>query len=117
MAELNIVSSRDEKAVTFKSASGNWVVARRDYIAPSTKHGILMTAGGMKELQQEIATGTVICVGPGGVAHRPGQELAKPCNGGDRIMWSRYGERVLSEHDDGDMVAIPFPEVIGVVNE
>lgn len=114
MAELMI--TREKDPVTFKSAAGNWVVARRDYIAPSTKHGILMTAGGMKELQQEVATGTVICVGPGGIPHGPTQNISRPCNGGDRIMWSRYGERVLSEHDDGDMVAIPFPEIIGVVN-
>lgn len=104
-----------KEAVTFKNASGHWVVARRDYIDPSTKGGIMLPTSMRAELQKEVATGTVICVGSGG-ATNAGTRLDRPCTGGDRIIWSRYGERIVNEEDEGDLVAIPYQEVIGVIS-
>lgn len=115
MVELVTTRKQEREETVFKKAAGCWAIVRRDYMAPHTKAGILLTAGGVSELRKEVATGEVICVGDGSNPHAKMPQQAPPCHGGDRIMWSRYGERILEEHDEGDLVAIPFPEIIGVI--
>jgi len=116
MVELTIQRKQEKPETLFKSACGCWAVVRRDYMNPNTKSGIIITAGGMKELRQEVATGEVLCVGDGSNPHMKSAPVqSPPCHGGDRIMWSRYGERLLEEREEGDLVAIPFPEIIGVI--
>lgn len=110
----NGATTKDDP-ITFKKACGSWAIVRRDFIPERTKHGVILTAAGRQELKQEVATGTVICVGDGSNPHAKGADSRPPCSGGDRIMWSRYGERMLQEDDEGDLVAVPFPEIMGVL--
>jgi co-chaperonin GroES (HSP10) len=116
VVELTIQRKQEKPETLFKKACGSWCIVRRDYMPEHTKAGILLTAGGRQELKQEVAQGEVICVGDGTHPHgRGGGLVSAPCSGGDRIMWSRYGERVLEEREDGDLVAVPFPEIMGVI--
>ena len=115
MAELTITRKQDKPEMLFKKAAGSWAIVRRDYMPEHTKAGILLTVGGRQELKQEVATGEVLCVGDGSNPHNRIAQSDPPCAGGDRIVWSRYGERVLEEREDGDLVAVPFPEIMGVI--
>lgn len=115
MVELTIERRQEKPATLFKKACGSWAIVKRDHMPEHTKAGIILTAGGRQELKQEVATGDVICVGDGDNPHNRLANSKPPCAGGDRIMWSRYGERVLEEREDGDLVAVPFPEIMGVI--
>lgn len=107
-----------KEEILFQGVAGTWVVARRDYMTPSSKGGIHIPHSAMASLQKEIATGTCIAVGEGTNPNN-GSKIPLPCSGGDRILWSRYAERVIQPGDDvaeiGDLVCMPFGEIVGVL--
>lgn len=104
-----------DNEIQFKKACGSYVIVKRDYIAESTKHGVILTAGGRAELRQETASGAVLHVGDGSNPSSRSLESKPPCAEGDRVFWSRYEERVIETSDEGDLVAVPFPAIIGVL--
>jgi len=104
-----------EKVLEFQKACGSWCIVQRDFMPGETRGGIMLTRGAQQEFLKETASGTVLKVGDGSSPQSRSVESRPVCAEGDRIWWSRYEERVVEVRDGGDLVAVPFPAIIGVI--
>lgn len=95
-------------------AANTWIIARRDHVDEKTQGGIFLPAATRQAQERETGCGVVESVGDGTNPHNGGSGTP-PCVPGDRIIWSTYAERVVLSQEEGDLVAIPFKEMIGVL--
>lgn len=110
-----MVEVAEDKGIEFKRACGAWAIINRDYMPETTKHGLVLTRGGRAEMEKETASGTVVHVGDGSNPFSRSQESKPNCEPGERVFWDRMQERVLEVRDEGDLVAVPFPAIMGVL--
>ncbi len=98
-------------------AKNAWIIARRESVPEKTKLGLLIPNSARDEAaeRRETCVGLVLSVGDG-KNPMSGPDGTPPCEAGQRIMWSTYAERILiRDNDEGDLVAFPFKELIGVL--
>lgn len=104
-----------EETIVVPKARNTWIIARRKHIEEKTQGGIFLPHQVREGIQKETGVGVVESVGDGANPHNGGTPGTPPCKVGDVIVWSTYAERVVISDDESDVVAIPFKELIGVL--
>lgn len=104
----------EAETIVVPKARNTWIIARRKHIEEKTTGGIFLPHAVREGIQKETGVGVVESVGNGDNPHNGGQGVP-PCKVGDVIVWSTYAERVILSEDESDIVAVPFKELIGVL--
>ena len=104
----------DAETIVIPKARNTWIIARRKHVEEKTTGGIFLPHAVREGIQKETGVGVVESVGNGDNPHNGGQGVP-PCKVGDVIVWSTYAERVILSEDESDIVAVPFKELIGVL--
>lgn len=104
----------DSDTIVIPKARNTWIIARRKHVDEKTQGGIFLPHAVREGIQKETGVGVVESVGNGDNPHNGGTGVP-PCKPGDVIVWSTYAERVVLSDEESDIVAVPFKELIGVL--
>ena len=96
---------------------GNRIIVQRDSPMDVSEGGIILPT----TVQESMNMGTIVSVGEGHINTRPegGTYIPLLVKGGDRIIFSKYSNTVLSEPENGDggTVIIQEADVLCIITE